>query len=252
MTTSNSGATGPIEPPASRGSLAPRERTAVGRRAFLSIIALGALGVTVGSKVQNFLGNSVGTGFGGLLPFGDRFRIYSITGNYPSISRRKYRLEVTGLVERPTVYTLSDLEAMPATAFKKTFQCVTGWKVPDVEWRGVQLSHLLDLAGVKPGAVALTFESYDGADTESLTLDQAHLPDVLVAYEMLGAPVTLEHGGPVRLYVAQMFGYKSLKWLSAIRVVDRVEPGYWEQNGYPVNGWLDGSTGPTNPTPGLT
>ncbi|MDE3093853.1 MAG: molybdopterin-dependent oxidoreductase [Acidobacteriota bacterium] len=252
MTTSNSGATGPIEPPASRGSLAPRERTAVGRRAFLSIIALGALGVTVGSKVQNFLGNSVGTGFGGLLPFGDRFRIYSITGNYPSISRRKYRLEVTGLVERPTVYTLSDLEAMPATSFKKTFQCVTGWKVPDVEWRGVQLSHLLDLAGVKPGAVALTFESYDGADTESLTLDQAHLPDVLVAYEMLGAPVTLEHGGPVRLYVAQMFGYKSLKWLSAIRVVDRVEPGYWEQNGYPVNGWLDGSTGPTNPTPGLT
>jgi len=224
----------------------------VGRRTFISILALGALGVTVGARVQNFLGNSVGTGLGGLLPFGDRFRIYSITGNYPSISKSKYRLEVTGLVERPAVFTLSDLKAMPATSFKKTFQCVTGWKVPDVEWRGVQLSHLLDLAGVKPGAVALTFESYDGADTESLTLDQAHLPDVLVAYEMLGAPVTLEHGGPVRLYVAQMFGYKSLKWLSAIRVVDRVEPGYWEQNGYPVNGWLDGSTGPTNPTPGLT
>ena len=111
----------------------------------------------------------------------------------------------------------------------------------------MQLSHLLDLAGVQPSAVALTFESYDGADTESLTIDQAHLPDVIVAYEMLGAPVTTEHGGPVRLYVAQMYGYKSLKWLSAIRVVDRVEPGYWEQNGYPVNGWLDGR--PVRPTP---
>ena len=44
-----------------------------------------------------------------------------------------------------------------------------------------------------------------------------------------------------------MFGYKSLKWLSAIRVVDAVHPGFWEQNGYPVNGWLDGTTGPNEP-----
>ncbi len=243
MTTSNPG------PDETRET---RHATAVGRRTFISILALGAVGVTLGSRVQNFLGNAVGTGLGGILPFGDRFRIYSITGNYPTVSPQKYRLEVTGLVDRPSVFTLSDLQSMPATTFKKTFQCVTGWKVPDVEWRGVQLSHLLELAGVQSGAVALTFESYDGADTESLTLDQAHLPDVIVAYEMLGAPVTIEHGGPVRLYVAQMFGYKSLKWLSAISVVDRVQPGYWEQNGYPVNGWLDGSTGPTNPTPGLT
>ena len=234
------------------GDAQSREPTAVGRRAFISIVALGALGVAIGGQVQSFLGNAVGTGLGGILPFGDRFRIYSITGNYPSISQRKYRLEVSGLVDHPSTFTIDDLTAMPATTFKKTFQCVTGWSVPDVEWRGVQLSHLLGLAGVQPGAVALTFESYDGADTESLTIDQAHLPDVIVAYEMLGAPVTTAHGGPVRLYVAQMFGYKSLKWLSAIRVVDRVEPGFWERNGYPVNGWLDGSTGPTNPTPGLT
>ena len=84
---------------------------------------------------------------------------------------------------------------------------------------------ILDDVGVQKAAVALTFESYDGADTESLTLDQARLPEVIVAYRMLGAPVTTEHGGPVRLYVAPMFGYKSLKWLSAIRVVDQVVPG---------------------------
>jgi len=106
--------------------------------------------------------------------------------------------------------------------------------------------------GVQPGAVAVSFDSYDHADSESLTIDQAHLPDVIVAYSMLGAPVTTAHGGPVRLYVAPMFGYKSLKWLSGIRVIDKVEPGYWEQNGYPVNGWLDGTTGPSNPNPELT
>ncbi len=224
----------------------------VGRRVFLGVVALGAIGVVVGGRVQRFVGDALGSGLGGLLPGGDRFRIYSITGAYPDVAPSSYRLEVSGLVERPTTFTLDDLRAMPATTMVKSFQCVTGWRVPDVHWEGVALSHLLDVVGVKEGAVALAFESYDRADTESLTLDQARLPDVLVAYRMLGAPVTVEHGGPVRLYVAPMYGYKSLKWLSAIRVVDSVQPGYWEQNGYPVNGWLDGTTGPTNPDPGLT
>ena len=230
----------------------PLKRVAIGRRTILGLSALGALGIAFGASIQNFLGNAFGSGLGGLLPGGDRFRIYTITGTLPKIKDRDYRLKVSGLVDHPKTFTLADLQAMPVTSFTKAFQCVTGWRVPNVAWEGVLLSDLLATVGVKPGAVALTFESYDRADTESLTLDQAHLPDVIVAYRMLGAPVTTEHGGPVRLYVAQMFGYKSLKWLSAIRVVNTVQPGYWENNGYPVNGWLDGSTGPTNPDPKLT
>ncbi len=224
----------------------------VGRRVFLGLAALGALGVAFGNSVQNFLGDALGSGLGGLLPGGDRFRIYSITGGYPKISRDEYRLKVSGLVDRPTTFTFAELQSMPKTSFTKAFQCVTGWRVPDVHWEGVKLSEILDRVGVQSGAVAVSFDSYDDADSESLTLDQAHLPDVIVAHSMLGAPVTTEHGGPVRLYVAPMFGYKSLKWLSGIRVVNVVEPGFWEQNGYPVNGWLDGTTGPTNPDPGLT
>ena len=224
----------------------------VGRRVFLGVAALGALGVAFGNSLQNFLGDAFGSGLGGLLPGGDRFRIYSITGTFPKVTRDKYRLKVSGLVDHPTTFTLADLQSMPKTSFTKPFQCVTGWRVPDVQWDGVKLSDILDHVGVQPGAVAMSFDSYDQADTESLTLDQARLPDVIVAYGMLGAPVTTEHGGPVRLYVAPMFGYKSLKWLSGIRVVDAVEPGFWEQNGYPVNGWLDGTTGPNNPDPGLT
>lgn len=224
------------------------QRVPVGRRVFLGLVGLGAVGIVFGAKVQNVLGNAAGSGLGGLLPFGDHFRIYSIAGTSPVIPRSEYRLEVTGLVDRPRTYTIDDLEAMPRTAFVKDFHCVTGWSVPSVHWEGVRLSEILDDVGPHKGAVALTFESYDGADTESLALDQARLPDVIVAYRMLGAPVTTEHGGPVRLYVAPMFGYKSLKWLSAIRVVDQVVPGYWEQNGYPLNGWIDGSTGPTDPS----
>ncbi|MCU1363006.1 MAG: oxidoreductase molybdopterin binding [Acidimicrobiaceae bacterium] len=228
------------------------ERVPVGRRVFLGLAALGALGVAFGSRIQNSVGDALGSGLGGLLPGGDRFRIYSITGKYPKIKDSDYRLRVSGLVEHPKIFTLDDLKAMPPTSFVKAFQCVTGWRVPNVAWEGVLLSDILDAVGVKPQGRALTFESYDGADTESLTLDQARLPDVIVAYKMLGAPVTTEHGGPVRLYVAPMFGYKSLKWLSAIRVVDQEQPGFWELNGYPVNGWLDGATGPTDPDPSLT
>ncbi len=231
---------------ADRPAEGEQRRVRVGRRVFLGMAALGVAGITLGAKAQDLLGSAFGSGLGGLLPGGDRFRIYSVSGTLPVIARDRYRLEVGGLVDRPTTFTLADLESMPRTKLVKDFQCVTGWRVPDVHWEGVKLSHIMDTVGVAPGAVALSFASYDGTDSESLTLDQARLADVIVAYRMLGAPVTTEHGGPVRLYVAPMFGYKSLKWLSAIHVVDRVIPGYWEENGYPVNGWIDGSTGPTD------
>jgi DMSO/TMAO reductase YedYZ molybdopterin-dependent catalytic subunit len=196
-----------------------------------------------GARVQDGVGNALGSGLGGLLPGGDRFRFYTITNSFPYIPRSKYRLQVTGLVDRPLDLTLDDIESMPKTRLVKDFQCVTGWRVPDVHWEGVKLSDVLDAAGVKAGAAALAFDSYDGLDTESLTLDQARRPDVIVAYRMLGAPVTTEHGGPVRLYVAPMYGYKSLKWLSAIRVVKEAAPGFWEQNGYSIDAWIGSSNG---------
>ncbi len=214
------------------------------------MIGLGAAGVVLGAGVQGAIGRAVGSGLGGLVPGGDHFRLYTVTGSFPRISPSGYHLEVSGLVQRPLTLSLADLESMPSTKLVDAFQCVTGWRVPGVHWEGVRLADLLDAVGVKPGAVGLGFESYDRLYTESLTLDQARLGDVLVAYRMLGAPVTTDHGGPVRLYVSPMFGYKSIKWLSAIRVVDRVTPGFWEQNGYPVNGWLDGSTGPTDSSKG--
>ena len=93
------------------------------------------------------------------------------------------------------------------------------------------------------GARALRFTSFDGVYTESLTLAQARRRDILVATSMLGKPVTPDHGGPVRLYVSPMYGYKSLKWLGGIEVTDAVLPGYWEDNGYDVDAWVGHSNG---------
>ncbi len=116
------------------------------------------------------------------------------------------------------------------------FQCVTGWHVPDVPWTGVRLSSILDLAGPTAEAAAVRFRSFDGVYAENMTLDQARADDVIVALQMYGKPVTHDHGGPVRIYSASMYGYKSTKWLSEIELVQRNLPGYWEDRGYPLDG----------------
>jgi DMSO/TMAO reductase YedYZ molybdopterin-dependent catalytic subunit len=222
----------------------------VGRRVVLGLLGLGALGIVTGSALQNGLSAVLGpletrdpTGLLGLVPAGHTFRYYSVTGRVPERDRSTYALTVSGMVDRPGRHTLDDLTAMPQTTLVRDFQCVTGWRVPGVPWVGVQLSHLLDLAGPAGGATAVRLTSFDGTYTESLTLDQARRPDVLVALQMLGAPVTHDHGGPVRLYVAPMYGYKSLKWLSGIELTRTVVRGYWEDSGYDVDGWVGESNG---------
>ena len=219
--------------------------TPVGRRTVLGLVALGAAGVVGGSRVQNALARWLGpseehdpTGLLSLLPIGDAFRYYSVAGTVPSRTAATYRLAVSGEVAHPTVYTLADLQALPQTAFTKDFQCVTGWRVLDVHWRGVRLSTLLAAAEPSGAAKAVTFQSFDGIYTESLTLEEAMRSDVIIALEMLGKPVTHDHGGPVRMYCASMYGYKSTKWLSGIELTSSEVPGYWETRGYSINGTI--------------
>jgi DMSO/TMAO reductase YedYZ molybdopterin-dependent catalytic subunit len=222
----------------------------VGRRVVLGLLGAGALGIVGGARLQNAIVRVIGpvelrdpTGLLSLLPLGDTFRFYSVTRSAPERTATDYRLNVSGLVSRAATYTLADLRAMPQIDIVRDFQCVTGWRVPQVHWRGVQLSHLLEVAGPISGATAVRFVSFDGTYTESLTLDQARLSDVIVALDMLGGPVSHDHGGPVRLYVAPMYGYKSLKWLSGIELTADVEPGYWEHRGYAINGFVGASNG---------
>ena len=226
------------------------EGAPVGRRVVLGLFGLGALGVLGGARLQDGLSAALApiqtrdpTGLVDLLPLGNTFRFYSVTGAVDEPSAAEYRLAVSGLVDRPVEHTLADLQAMPQTDLVRDFQCVTGWRVPSVPWVGVALSHLLDLAGPTPEATAVRFTSFDGTYTESLTLEQARRPDVLVALQMLDGRVSHDHGGPARLYVAPMYGYKSLKWLSGIELTADVVPGYWEDRGYTVDAWVGSSNG---------
>jgi DMSO/TMAO reductase YedYZ molybdopterin-dependent catalytic subunit len=203
-----------------------------------------------GARVQNAVVDLLAplelrdpTGLLSLLPVGDTFRFYSVTDGVPLRTAGTYRLRVSGLVSAAATYRLADLQRMPQTSLTRDFQCVTGWRVPQVHWSGVSLSHLIDLAGPTEDATAVRFTSFDGTYSESLTLEQARLPGVIVALRMLGAPVTRDHGGPVRLYVAPMYGYKSAKWLSGIELTREVVPGYWEHRGYDINGFVGKSNG---------
>ena len=228
----------------------PSDGAPVGRRVVLGLFGLGALGIVGGASLQNGLSAALApiqtrdpTGLTDLIPLGNGFRFYSVTGAVDEPTAADYRLAVSGLVDAPAEHTLADLEAMPQTELVRDFQCVTGWRVPEVPWVGVRLAHLLDLAGPTAGATAVRFTSFDGTYTESLTLEQARRPDVLVALRMLGGPVGHDHGGPARLFVAPMYGYKSLKWLSGIELTADVVPGYWEDRGYSVDAWVGSSNG---------
>lgn len=210
------------------------------------MLGLGAAGVAAGPLLQRGVEAVAAkdpTGLTGLLPGGGGFRFYSVTDAVRPRSAEEYTLTVDGLVERPASYRLAELRALPQHRIVRDVQCVTGWRVPGTPFEGVRLAGLLDAAGVRPGAGAVRFSCFDGAYTESLTLDQARRDDVLVALRMQDAPVSHEHGGPVRLYVAPMYFYKSAKWLSGITVTAEVEPGYWERRGYDVDAWVGGSNG---------
>ena len=225
------------------------EGTPVGRRMFLGLAAFGVSGIVWGSKAAGLMERLLGpiaakdgTGLLGLLPTG-RFRIYSVTGDLPSMATADWQLNVTGLADAAYTIGYDDLLRLPALELTKDFQCVTGWRVPEVPWKGVRLADIIERAAPRPDATAVEIESFDGAYVETLTLEQARRGDVIVAYELDGKPISSAHGGPVRLYVAPMYGYKSLKWLQRITLVAKRQPGYWEKQGYDVDAWIGRSNG---------
>jgi DMSO/TMAO reductase YedYZ molybdopterin-dependent catalytic subunit len=232
------------------------EGAPIGRRVFLGLLGLGAAGVVFGERIEDALSqNRVTKAVAKNLPVVAEFlplsgfRLYTVTDGFPSRSDAEYRLAISGLVEKPYTLTFAELRALPPVQLTKDFQCVTGWRVRDVHWKGVLLRDLLDRAELKSTAKALQFTSFDGVYTESLTLDQARRSDVIVAYELQGKPISSEHGGPARLYVGPMYGYKSCKWLDGVKVVDEVIPGYWENNGYDVDAWVGSSNGRNDDVP---
>jgi DMSO/TMAO reductase YedYZ molybdopterin-dependent catalytic subunit len=128
---------------------------------------------------------------------------------------------VDGLVARPGTFTLPELKALPVSSQITQQACEEGWSFI-AEWTGVTLSTLLNLVGVDRRAKYVVFLPFDQS-WDSLDMADAWHPQTLLAYGMNGEDLPPGHGAPLRLRVPRQLGYKSIKYLARILVVDSVK-----------------------------
>jgi DMSO/TMAO reductase YedYZ molybdopterin-dependent catalytic subunit len=216
-----------------------------GRRAFLGLLA-GGISSFLWAGPASRVFAPVTSGFSQLLadvlPVGG-WRIYTISGSMPVFDPSTWRLEIGGLVRRPLSLTYDELRALPQAHQVSTFHCVTGWTVRDVHWSGVRFEQLLNLCEPLPLARALRFVSLEEPYDDSLTLAQTRLPDVMLALDLDGEPLSRPHGSPARVVIPEMYGYKGVKWLSRIELVARQPLGFWQNHGYDQDAWVGRSNG---------
>jgi DMSO/TMAO reductase YedYZ molybdopterin-dependent catalytic subunit len=152
-------------------------------------------------------------------------------GITPTVDPARWRLEVGGLVQRPASFDLGAFSALPQTTMRSDIHCVTTWSRYDNDWQGVSARDLLVDVQPQSRARFALFESYDGYTT-NLPLDAFADDDVLLATHWQGAPLSLEHGAPVRVVVPKLYFWKSAKWVSRITFAAEDKPGFWEVRGY--------------------
>jgi DMSO/TMAO reductase YedYZ molybdopterin-dependent catalytic subunit len=228
----------------------PRENAGarrLGRAGFLGLIGAGAATLFYGGRISSVTSSVTkpfadATGLSQFVP-SSGWRIYTVAASMPTFDRRSWRLRIDGLVRRPVELSYAELLALPKAQQVSIFHCVTGWTVNGVHWGGVRFHDLLALAEPLPEAHAAHFISAEIPYDDYLGLDQVALSDVMLAYEMDGAPLAQEHGAPVRVVIPEMYGYKNVKWVKQITLVPRSGSGYWEQRGYDVNAWVGRSNG---------
>jgi DMSO/TMAO reductase YedYZ molybdopterin-dependent catalytic subunit len=216
-----------------------------GRRAFLALVAGGLSSLwwaRPASRVFSPLTSGVSQLAGNLFPVGG-WRIYTISGSMPVFEPNAWSLRVDGLVRKPLELSYDELRALPRAHQVSDFHCVTGWSVHGVRWSGVRLHELLRLAEPLPTAHAIRFVSAEEPYDDSLTLEQALLPNVMLALEMDGRPLSRPHGAPARIVIPEMYGYKGVKWLARMELVGKQPTGYWEGLGYDQNAWVGRSNG---------
>ena len=218
----------------------------IGRRAFLGAVGLGLTSLAWGGAALDLAAQStrlLPEPLRAAIPFGKGWRIYAVNPPHPTFDAATWRLRIEGLVARPLSLTYAQLLALPSAEQTSDFVCVTGWSVDDVRWGGVRFADLLAAARPLPAARALRFESAEEPYEDSLTLEQATVPDAMLATSMDGAPLQRKHGAPARVVMPRMYGYKGVKWVQRIVVTDRVTDGYWQQRGYDRDAWIGGSNG---------
>lgn len=155
----------------------------------------------------------------------------------PTVDASKWRLRLSGLVERPLDIGYDELRALPSVLSMRTLECignpVGGSLIGNAVWRGVSFGELLRRAGVRSEkAKRAIMASADGYET-SVPVETALHPDSLLVYEMNGVPLPAAHGYPLRVLFPGRYGQKQPKWLTEVQISDNVNHrGIWERKGW--------------------
>lgn len=149
----------------------------------------------------------------------------------PASIPQVWTIEVTGRVAAPFQIRLEQLKDLPQTTLTTDIHCVTRWSKLGVSFGGVLLADLLATAQVFPSAGFVSFLAHSTRQhSTSLSLADAIALQTLVAWQVDGQPLPVDHGGPVRCIVPGRYFYKSLKWLKRIEVLDEDRLGFWESD----------------------
>jgi DMSO/TMAO reductase YedYZ molybdopterin-dependent catalytic subunit len=152
-------------------------------------------------------------------------------GIRPKFDPDIWRFRVQGEVENPFSLSWADFTALPKATQISDFHCVTTWSKFDVRWSGVKFRTIVERARPKTSARHLLMDCADGYTT-NLPLSELQGGDILLAYELDGEPLPLDHGGPLRMIVPHIYAWKSAKFLMGLRFLPHDEKGYWEVRGY--------------------
>ena len=151
-----------------------------------------------------------------------------------------YRLLVCGLVATPLSLTIEEVKALPRSVVDARLTSVSGFSVR-ADWGGVLWTDFERGLAPLPEASHATFSSPGGYETTLALADLRH-PKVLLAYEVGGERIEIPYGGPLRLVVPQLWGYKSCKWVCQIELRNGPRPGYWESRGYTDSAEIQATT----------
>lgn len=151
-----------------------------------------------------------------------------------------WQLVVNGLVERRLSLSLADLRKMTRSSQITEVSCEEGWSYI-AEWIGTPLSTVLQMAGLKPGAQYVYYNTIQPEKWDTIDLDEAMYPQTLLTFGMNGADLPVEFGGPLRLRVPRQLGYKSLKFITSVTAVASIESVRTGLgNGDPDYSWFGG------------
>jgi len=154
------------------------------------------------------------------------------------IDKDAYRLQIDGMVERPTNLTYDQITTYTPVSKVVTLNCVEGWSFTS-KWTGVPVKTLLDMTGINENATAVIFFSEDSYSTAH-DLDYLIDNNIMLAYRINDLTLPPDRGFPLQLVAEGKYGYKWAKWIDHIELVNSSYKGYWESRGYNNKGDFGG------------